>query len=49
MKRYILQYIANQLIMSISVMPEGPMRDYMCGFGAQLNAYAIVFHDIYLA
>ena len=48
MKTKILQLIADGIIDTIQVMPEGSIRDQMFGFGAQLNAYAIVFHNTYL-
>lgn len=48
MKIKILQHIAAAIINTIQNMPEGPIRDQMFVFGAQLNAYAIVFHNTYL-
>ena len=48
MKTKILQFMADAIIDLLQVMPEGPIREQMFGFGAQLNAYAIVFHDTYL-
>lgn len=48
MKTKILQFMANQIIETLNILPDGPIRDQMFGFGAQLNAYAIVFHDTYL-
>ena len=48
MKTKILQFMADAIIDLLQVMPEGPIQEQMFGFGAQLNAYAIVFHDTYL-
>jgi hypothetical protein len=48
MKIKILQTLADAIINTIQNMPDSPIRDQMFVFGAQLNAYAIVFHDTYL-
>lgn len=48
MKTKILQHIADAIINTIQNMPDSPSRDNMFVFGANLNAYAIVFHDTYL-
>jgi hypothetical protein len=48
MKQRLLQSLANSIAIMVNELPDGSMRDYMFEFGAQLNAYAIVFHNLWL-
>lgn len=49
MKQRLLQSLANGIAIMVNELPDGSMRDYIFELGAHLNAYAIVFHNIYLA
>ena len=48
MKQRLLQSLANGIATMVNELPYGSMRDYMFELGAQLNAYAIVFHNLWL-
>lgn len=44
----IMQLLANYVVFMLEKSNSKEMFDYYFEFGAKLNAYAIVFHEIYL-
>jgi hypothetical protein len=47
-KTKIMQIMANSIIYMLENAYNDEMFDYYFELGAKLNAYAIVFHDVYL-
>lgn len=48
MKKKILQYLADYIILSLETAPNEQVFNYYIEMGAWLDSYAITYHGVYL-